>query len=204
VTWGRLPGWIERYDGRHPGTEWAFAADRVRAESPDGSRAAFEVPFPPLAPASLPGLVDHVGREWRIGIVLVRRGGFAVARLAGAVMVASKVGRRHVQGRTKAGGWSQHRFARRRDNQARAAFDAAGGHVLALLAPHARSLDLLAAGGDRAAVDAVLDMPELKALRSVPRHDLSGLPDPSRAVLDRAVEQVRSVRVLVVDSLPKP
>ena len=45
----------------------------------------------------------------------------------------SKVGQRHVQGRTKAGGQSQQRFARRRDNQARAAYEAAAEHAARIL-----------------------------------------------------------------------
>ena len=61
----------------------------------------------------------------RWGVLLVRKGGFAVARLSGDDLVEHKIGQRHVQGRTKAGGQSQQRFARRRDNQARAAYDAA-------------------------------------------------------------------------------
>jgi Actinobacteria/chloroflexi VLRF1 release factor len=202
VPWRRLPGWMERYDARHPGTEWAFTPTVVSASSPDGSSAGFDVPLAPLDDVSRSGLVDHLGRDWRIGIVLVRRGGFAVARLVGASVAEAKVGRRHVQGRTKAGGWSQQRFARRRDNQARVAFEAAGGYVQALLGPHAGALALLVTGGDRAAVDSVLELPELKALRQVPRRELAGLPDPTRSVLDRAVEQVRSVDVRVVDTAP--
>jgi hypothetical protein len=202
VPWRRLPGWIERYDARHPGTRWSITSMRVTAESPDGSEAGFDVPMPPLASATLPGLIQHLGRRWRIGVVLVRRGGFAVARLAGDQVVESKVGRRHVQGRTKAGGWSQHRFARRRDNQARAAFDAAGGYVRSLLAPHARELDLLVIGGDRAAADAVLGTAELDGLRAVPSRWLGGLADPTRAVLEQAVAEVHSVRVRVVDTSP--
>ncbi len=65
--------------------------------------------------------------EW--GVLLVRKGGFAVARLAGDRLAESKVGQRHVQGRTKAGGQSQQRFARRRDNQARDAYAAAADHA---------------------------------------------------------------------------
>ncbi len=178
VPWRRLPGWIERYDTRHPGTSWAVTPALVSADSPDGSTASFDVPMAPLADPTLAGLRDHLGRSWQIGIVLVRRGGFAVAGLSGDEVVESKVGQRHVQGRTKAGGWSQHRFARRRDNQARAAFDAAGGHVHALLGPHARSLDLLVTGGDQVAADTVLDLPELEPLRALPRRWLGGLPGP--------------------------
>jgi Actinobacteria/chloroflexi VLRF1 release factor len=203
VPWRRLPGWMERYDARHPGTEWVFSPAIVSALSPDDSSAQFDVPLAPLGDVSRSGLVDHLGRDWRIGIVLVRRGGFAVARLLGGSVVEAKVGRRHVQGRTKAGGWSQQRFARRRDNQARAAFEAAGGYVQALLGPHAGSLDLLVTGGDRVAVESVLELPELRALRRVPRRELAGLPEPTRSVLDRAVEQVRSVDVRVVDTVPR-
>jgi hypothetical protein len=202
VPWRRLPGWMERYDARHPGTEWVFTPSVVSAGSPDGSSAGFDVPLAPLRVVSLSGLVDHLERDWRIGIVLVRRGGFAVARLVGASVAEAKVGRRHVQGRTKAGGWSQQRFARRRDNQARVAFEAAGGYVQALLGPHAGALDLLVTGGDRAAAESVLELPELRALRRVPRRELAGLPDPTRSVLGRAVEQVRSVDVRVVDTAP--
>ena len=203
VPWRRLPGWIERYDTRHPGTSWAVTPALVSADSPDGSTASFDVPMAPLADPTLAGLRDHLDRSWQIGIVLVRRGGFAVARLSGDEVVESKVGQRHVQGRTKAGGWSQHRFARRRDNQARAAFDAAGGHVHALLGPHARSLDLLVTGGDRVAADTVLDLPELEPLRALPRRWLGGLPDPRRSVLDQAVDTVRSVSVHIVDTQPR-
>ena len=66
-------------------------------------------------------------------MLLVRKGGFAVARLAGDRIVESKVGQRHVQGRTKAGGQSQQRFARRRDNQARQAYEAAAEHAARIL-----------------------------------------------------------------------
>ena len=62
-------------------------------------------------------------------MLLVRKGGFAIARLAAPTTTDSKVGQRHVQGRTKAGGQSQQRFARRRDNQARQAYEAAAEHA---------------------------------------------------------------------------
>ncbi len=165
------------------------------------------MPVAPLADPTLSGLVEHLGGDWQIGVLLVRRGGFAVAKLVGDKVVDSKVGQRHVQGRTKAGGWSQHRFARRRDNQARAAYDAAGGYVNSLLMPHVRTLDLLAVGGDQAAARAVLEMPELAGLSVVPQQWLAGLPDPKRAVLDRAVGVVCSVSVEIVDTtvpFPRP
>ena len=46
-----------------------------------------------------------------------RRGGYAVGLASGGGFTASKVGSRHVQSRTAAGGWSQQRFARRRGSR---------------------------------------------------------------------------------------
>ncbi len=203
VPWNRLGGWIQRYESRHLGTDWAVTPTLVTATSADGSTVSFDVPLPPLAEPTMPALLDHLDRDWHIAVVLVRRGGFAVARLVGDEVVESKVGQRHVQGRTKAGGWSQHRFARRRDNQARAAFDAAAGYVLTLLVPHARALDLLVSGGDQKAAAAVLEMPELSPLRTVSCQWLAGLPDPRRSVLDHAVGLVRSVAIEIVDTAPR-
>jgi len=131
------------------------------------------------------------------GLVLVRKGGFAIARLHGQSTLASKVGRRHVQGRTKAGGQSQQRFARRRANQAREAYEAAAEHAVALLAGHARTLDAVVCGGDRQAVHEVFAdsrLAPLAALRAEPWLDV---PDPRRGVLDRAVVDGASVIIEV-------
>jgi hypothetical protein len=200
VRWERVGGWISRYGERHPGTTWTVDSASARAASPDGSTASFEVPFPPLRDRSVEGLGEHLGRPWQIGVVIVRKGGFAVARAVGPELAESKVGRRHVQGRTKAGGWSQQRFARRRENQAREAYDAASGHVHAILLPHADALDMLALAGDRAGVEAALDHRALAPLRDLPQRWLPGVPDPNRAVLADALAGVRSVEIAVYDA----
>jgi hypothetical protein len=96
------------------------------------------------------------------------------------------VGRHYVQGRTKAGGWSQQRFARRRDNQAKHAYAAAAADVAMLLEPVARDLVGLVTGGDASGVAAVLAdvrVPRTAALHG--RHDLPRLAvgDPTREAL---------------------
>jgi hypothetical protein len=202
VPFGRLPGWIERYDLRHPGTSWLVESTRVTATSPEGASAVFAVPFGPLDRLDLAGLHDHLARPWQLGVVLVRRGGFAIAYAVGPEVRAVKIGRRHVQGRTKAGGWSQQRFARRRDNQAREAFDAAAGHAKQILVPVAAGLDLLVLGGDRVGVQTVLDDRRLTALSSLPQLWATGVADPRRPVLDAVVDQARSVGVELVDPQP--
>lgn len=209
VSWRRFAGWAARFDSHHPGTGWTVGPDVVQAASPDGSWVWFEVPLGPLAEQSMNGLVRHLVTPRRLGVVLVRRGGFAVARLAGTDLVASKVGRRHVQGRSKAGGWSQQRFARRRDNQARAAFDAAADQARAILLPEVTRLEAVIVGGDRAAVDAVLDRGELAALAQRPRLWVDQVGDPRRHVLLQAIEAAQSLTIHLVDTTlrvepPKP
>jgi hypothetical protein len=177
-----------------------YTADLLVADSPDGSSAALDVPFAPLENLSAEGLAEHLARPWSIGVVIVRKGGFAVAHVVGPDTVASKIGRRHVQSRTKAGGWSQQRFARRRDNQAREAYDAASGYVSEILLPHVEQLDLLVTAGDRTAADAVFDSRALTPLLGVAQRWLPGVPDPTRAVLDKTIAAARSVDVTVTDT----
>ncbi len=130
----------------------------------------------------------------RWGVLLVRKGGFAVGAVEHGVLAVSKVGQRHVQGRTKAGGQSQQRFARRRDNQARQAYEAAAEHAQRILSGR---LDALVCGGDRAAVEQVLGDARLRAAATVRVSPWLDVPDPRRGVLEQAVTDGRSVQVRV-------
>ena len=127
------------------------------------------------------------------GVLLVRKGGFAIARLAHAELVEHKIGQRHVQGRTKAGGQSQQRFARRRDNQARQAYEAAADHAARILRPGP-----VVTGGDRAAIEDVLADLRLRGLAVV--DPWLPVPDPRRGVLDQAILDAQAVRVEVVNA----
>jgi hypothetical protein len=129
-------------------------------------------------------------------VLLVRKGGFAVARLSGEEIVEHKIGQRHVQGRTKAGGQSQQRFARRRDNQARQAYEAAAEHAARILGGSAIPV---VAGGDRTAVAQVLTDPRLA--RVTVAGPWLAVPDPRRSVLDAAIADASAVRVDVVNAL---
>lgn len=204
VSWERLPGWIERFTEQHPQTTWHISPERVTAESADGTRAAFDIPLPPLTSTRLDDLFQHLERRWHIGLLLVRRGGYVVARLVGVEVVDYKVGRRHVQGRTKAGGWSQQRFARRRSNQAQAAYDAAAEHAERILLGTGGELDVLATGGDRRAVAAVLATPALRRLQRLPRREVAAYGDPNRELVARAIGELRSVRIEIVDPPDQP
>ncbi|MFN2539713.1 MAG: acVLRF1 family peptidyl-tRNA hydrolase, partial [Mycobacteriales bacterium] len=160
---------------RHGTVTTSVGPEAVRLAAEDGSEALVEVPFPPLTGE----LVEHVRRERTVGVLLVRKGGHAVGVFVGDQLVDSKVGSRHVQGRTAAGGWSQQRFARRREGQTAVATQAAADTAARVLGAH--DLDALVTGGDRGMVDDVLQDSRLRRLTVSGR--LLDVPDPRLAVL---------------------
>jgi hypothetical protein len=193
----RLERWLAGFTERHGVTSYDVTPTRLSAVAEDGSRADIEVPFGPLSELTPEGLVAHVLKDRRIGLLLVRRGGYGAGVFDGTKLVDSKVGSRHVQGTTKAGGWSQQRFARRRDNQAREAFNAATEVAVRILAP--AKLDVLVCGGDRKAIDTVLEDPRLKALRPLVRPPFLGVADPRQKVLEQAGVDARAIRIELTD-----
>jgi hypothetical protein len=183
----RLAKWLAGFAERHGATEQTDTPDVVELVGADGAHAWIDVPFPPLTG----DLVEHVLRERRIGVLLVRRGGFAVGVFDGSRLVASKVDSTYVQGTTKAGGWSQQRFARRRANQASAAFADAAQAAVRILG--GEKLDALVAGGDRDAVRSVLADRGLAHLQPV--GPWLTVKDPKRKILEQMPEQFRAVRI---------
>lgn len=193
----RVERWMLNFQGRHGATGLAVRDGALAGAAEDGSTFTARLPFGTRYdglpdPAAFAAAVTPPD-DW--GVLLVRKGGFAVARLAGATLGESKVGQRHVQGRTKAGGQSQQRFARRRDNQARQAYEAAADHAARIL----RSLrGPVVTGGDHAAVDEVLGDPRLGGLSVV--GPWLAVPDPRRGVLEQAVLDAQAVQVEVVNA----
>jgi VLRF1 release factor-like protein len=193
----RLERWLAGFEERHGSVSYDVTPAVVTVSAEDGALAAIAVPFGPLEELTRDGLVAHVLKDWRLGVLLVRRGGYGAGVFVGAKLVDSKVGSRHVQGTTKAGGWSQQRYARRRDNQAREAFAAATEVAVRILAP--ARLDALVCGGDRRAVDTVLEDPRLKDLAPLVRPPFLGVPDPKQKVLEQAGADARAIRIELTD-----
>lgn len=193
----RLARWLDNFAARHGQTAVSVEAGALVATAADGSRADVRLPWGReyAGPPDPAALAEEAAAPEDWGVLLVRKGGFAVARLAGREWRASKTGQRHVQGRTKAGGQSQQRFARRRDNQARAAYAAAGDHAARLLL--SPICPVLVVGGDRQAVSEVLAAPQLHVLASAVVPPWLPVPDPRRAVLEKAVADAASLRVTV-------
>jgi len=192
----RLERWVENFGTRHGHTSLSVQGGALTGVAVDGSRFHARLPFDcaydgEADPAAFAAAVRPPG-DW--GVLLVRKGGFAVARLAGERVAESKVGQRHVQGRTKAGGQSQQRFSRRRDNQARQAYEAAAEHAARILT----GVRMIVTGGDHAAVEAVLTDPRLAGLTVV--EPWLPVPDPRRSVLEQAIRDALSIRVDVTNA----
>jgi Actinobacteria/chloroflexi VLRF1 release factor len=199
VPASRVVRWFENFEDRHGKASYAVVDGRLHATAADGSTAAASLPFGTryVGPQLPDAFADAVVAPLLWGILLVRKGGFAVARLSGTGLVEHKIGQRHVQGRTKAGGQSQQRFARRRDNQARAAYEAAAEHAVRILGT---GLDALVTGGDRPAVDAVLADARLRGAAAVRTSLWLSVGDPKRSVLDQAVVDAVSVQIEVLNA----
>lgn len=201
---GRLARWIDGFTARHGPPQATAQAYGMLLAAPDGATAALHAP--PGAPVAgdLPGFLASALSPRPLGLLLARKGAVAVGVADGERLVESKVDSRYVQGRTAAGGWSQQRFARRRDNQARAAAGEASDLAVRLLLPRAATLAAVVCGGDRRTVDTILADRRLAPLAALRADRLLDVPEPRHAVLLAAVQAARAVAVLVRDPAGDP
>ncbi len=206
----RIPGWLDRFAAGHGPVQLQETDDGVRLTAADGAGALLQAPWPVdgrpgRGTTPIERLASLAGQSRTIAVVLLRRGGYAVGLCQDGQVVVSKVGTRHVQSRTAAGGWSQQRFARRRTNQADALVEAVADHAARLLAPGAPSAgpsltaEYLLLGGDKALCQLLLAEPALGPLAVLPRLAFLDVTDPKSVVLKQAAKDLRSVRILVSD-----
>jgi hypothetical protein len=201
----RVTAWVNGFAQRHG--EICGRANVLTAA--DGATAVLEAFVPwgsgevgagEVDVSQLEGLESWATPPLRLALILVRRGGYAVGTGLGSELIAHKVGTRYVQSRTAAGGWSQHRFARRRDNQADALVVSVVEHTRRVVL--ASPADALVVGGDKTLVRDVLADPRLARLVLLPRRELFDLPDPKLAVLKQALRRGRAVRITLSESAP--
>lgn len=211
----RMAGWLDRFDSRHGGAQWQPTATGLCLVGADGDTADCRLPLgwptvrprpdrtlggdPGEDPTTRAAFLAAATRDWLVGVLLVRRGAHAVAVVDGRRVVVSKVDTRYVQGRTAAGGWSQQRFARRRDNQTRESAAAAAEHAVRVLGGASPRPVGLVLGGDRAMCEAVLADRRLAWLERLPRAPFLDVPEPRRQTLLAAAQRYRMVHIRLVD-----
>ena len=192
----RLAGWLDRFAAGHGPVTSTVDSGAVTVTAADGTVAELMVPFPPLRGGDL---IVHALVPRRVGVLLVRLGGYAAGVFDGTKLVTSKVGSRPVHGRSAAGGQSQQRFARRREGQVRVALGVAADTAANILLPAVSTLDAVVLGGDRRAADDVLEDQRLAPLRPLVVEARLDVPDPRLKVLQSTPDLFRAVRIRITD-----
>jgi len=204
----RLVSWIVTFTHRHgagPVSGDAVGAT-VTFAAADGATAECHPPFPPLRwagqgdpAAAAEAIVAHAVADRTVGVLLVRLGGYAVGVFAGSPprLVSSKTGSRPVHGRSAAGGWSQHRFARRRENQAATAVRAAADAAATIFGPH--RLDELVLGGDKRSIAGLRGDPRLATYLALATDRFVTVPDPRLAVLKEIPRSFLAIRIRLTE-----
>lgn len=198
----RLPGWAGRFGASHGGYRLQDDDDGLRLLAGDGTEALLQAPWPAdgrpgRGSGPLERLASLASQPRRLGLLLVRRGGYAIGVASEGRLEASKAGARYVQSRSAAGGQSQQRFARRRSNQADALVMAVAQQAAQVFAGHA--FEYLVPGGDRSLADLVLAEPALRAYLRLPRLAYQDVAEPKAGVLKKAAADACSVRITVTD-----
>ncbi|NUS35422.1 MAG: hypothetical protein HOQ04_02985 [Pseudarthrobacter sp.] len=201
VSGARLAGWAERFGAAHGGFR-LHDDDGLRLLAADGTAALLQAPWPDdgrpgRGSGPLERLAALASQPRRLGLLLVRRGGYGIGVASEGVLLASKAGTRYVQSRTAAGGQSQQRFARRRSNQADALVAAVAEQAAQVF--RSATFEYVVPGGDRALADLVLGDPALREYGKLPRLGYLDVPQPRAAVVRKAAADACSVRVTVTD-----
>jgi len=206
----RLGAWLRRWAHEHDAIRTETRPGHVTFTGADGAQVVAAPPFPPLGPAATveafapDALLAHVTRDRIVGVLLVRRGGYAAGVFHGKRLVDSKVGRRPVQGRTSAGGQSQKRYERRRDGQSRVAHDAAAEAGAGILLRHFDDLEAVVLGGDRFALASVLEDPRLRKLTRLTSERVLDVPDPRLTILRSTPDRYRATLLRTLDARGAP
>jgi VLRF1 release factor-like protein len=197
----RLPRWVESFTERHRGASVAGDDAVVTLTATDGVVAELHPPFPPvpgLGDTALETLADaivaHAFAPRTTGVLLVRLGGYAAGVFTGSPpsLVASKTGSRNVHGRSAAGGWSQQRFARRREKQVAEALKSAADAAAGVFA--ARALDVVVLGGDKRTIAGLRDDQRLAPYLNLAVDRFLTVPDPRLAVLKATPAAFTAIR----------
>jgi hypothetical protein len=240
--------------GQAPALAVALTGENVTFTAPDGAVADCHPPFPPLADNSkmraaaalttgeaahageasgasgaigvAEAIAAHARRPRTVGVLLVRLGGYAAGVFTGypPELADAKTGSRLVHGRSAAGGWSQHRFARRREKQANEALDAAAraaadvfgrwgetrarsGELITARSGDAGAarrpqLDAVVLGGDKRAMAELRHDPRLAPYLAIATERFLTVPDPKRAVLADVPRLFLAVKIRLTEPAP--
>ena len=124
--------------------------------------------------------------RFTVGVALVRLGRYAIAVYEGQQLVVSKTDTRYVKSRHHAGGTSQQRFRRVRENQIHRLYVEAAGVLERQWRPWLNRLDYVALGGEAATVNGFIkECDLLRRLTPITLQRRLDVREPNRAALDQ-------------------
>ncbi|UWX95887.1 Vms1/Ankzf1 family peptidyl-tRNA hydrolase [Arthrobacter zhaoxinii] len=180
----RLVGWLERFEASQGALEFLPDNDGIRVRAASGAEARLLGPWPadgrPGRGANdVERLASLAGQARTLGLVLARRGGYAVGVAREGRLLASKTGSSNS----------------RRANAA----DALAGTVAEQAATLFGSAapEYLVFGGDRMLAEQVAGRRELARWAGLPRLRPLDVPDPKAAVLEQAARDAVSVVIRI-------
>ncbi|WP_449372961.1 acVLRF1 family peptidyl-tRNA hydrolase [Arthrobacter psychrolactophilus] len=189
VPAARLSAWLSRFTAAHGGQlALEDTDDGVSLRLRDGAVALLSPPWPddgrPGRGANLLERIESLAaQERRLGIILVRRGGYGVGIAVGGKLVAHKVGT--ASSRSRGG------------DQAAAIVERAAAEAAKIFA--GASFEYVAPGGDKQLIEAVLSASPLRIIASRPRLAALAVVDPKMAVLEKAAADFCSVRIQITE-----
>ncbi|HET8794808.1 MAG TPA: acVLRF1 family peptidyl-tRNA hydrolase [Arthrobacter sp.] len=211
----RLVGWLQRFDASHGEVAVRRVDEGIALTAGDGASAWIDLSevqpsefIHNLIPQdgdqrinaadAIAELACAAAVDGKTGVILLRRGGYAIGVVEAGRLLASKTGTRYVQSRTSAGGWSQQRYARRRANQASGLVDAAAEQASRVVS--GAELRQLAYGGDKALCAELMQHRLMAPLASLPHLPFLDVPDPRLQILQRAALNLNAFPITVTDA----
>lgn len=142
-------------------------------------------------------LYTQLKQDFKIALILVRLGAYAIGLCQGENLITSKVGTGLVHGRHKKGGSSQQRFRRHREKQIEYFLTRVCEHTREKLELYARGVDYVVYGGARTTILLLQKQcPFLGKFECPTLPPLLDIPDPRLPVLEAAVRRIWSSTVV--------
>ncbi|WP_146361838.1 Vms1/Ankzf1 family peptidyl-tRNA hydrolase [Arthrobacter yangruifuii] len=184
VSADRLSGWLERFEAAQGTVEFVPENEGLRVRAVSGAEARLFAPWPadgrPGRGANdVERLASLAGQARTLGLVLVRRGGYAVGVAREGRLLGSKTGSSNM----------------RRANAAEALAGTVAEQAAAVFS--SATPEYLVFGGDRVLAEQVAARREFSRWAALPRLRPLDVPDPKAAVLAQAARNAASVFVRV-------
>lgn len=178
VAAARLQGWVERFAASHGPVAEDLDDGGVLLRAADGATALMRAPWPAdgrpgRGATEVDRLASLATQERGLGLLLVRKGGYAIAAASGSTILASKSGNRFLEAKATA------------------------EHAVRIFTEH--RIEYLVPGGDRVLVEQVLAQPLLRNIAVRERLAFLDVQAPKNAALAKAAADACAIRITVTD-----